>query len=79
MTVRSDAIASRRTLASPSIRVGRTGFTIVEAMIALSVLTIFLVTSTMALNLFDTRARPKNATRKQPAPLVDDYVSYPVG
>jgi competence protein ComGC len=53
----------------------RAGFTVVEALIALTVLTIFFVVSTMALNLFDTRAAQNRNTEAARA-IVDDYVSY---
>ena len=49
--------------------------TIVESVIALTVLSIFLVTSTMALNLFDTRAA-QNRNLEAARAVVDDYLTY---
>ena len=51
------------------------GFTLVEALIAITILMIFAVTSTMALNLFDDRA-VRNRNAEAARAVVDDYVNY---
>lgn len=61
--------------AAHSRRMRRGGFTIVEALIALVVLMIFLLTSTVALNLFDTRAAQNRNTEAARA-VVDDYINF---
>ncbi len=53
----------------------RGGFTLIEALIAITILMIFLVTSTMALNFFDDRAA-RNRNAEAARAVVDDYVNY---
>ncbi len=49
-------------------------FTIVEALVAISILAIFLVTSTMSLNFFDERAA-RNRNAEAARAVVEDYVN----
>ena len=51
------------------------GFTLIEALIAIVILMIFAVTSTMALNFFDDRAA-RNRNAEAARAVVDDYVNY---
>ena len=51
------------------------GFTIVEALISLTVLGIFAVTSTATLNFFETRSA-RNRNSEAARAIVDDYVNY---
>lgn len=56
----------------------RRGFTLVEALIAITILVIFAVTSTVALNFFDDRAA-RNRNAEAARGVVDDYVNYLLG
>ncbi len=51
------------------------GFTLIEALIAIVILMVFAVTSTMALNFFDDRAA-RNRNTEAARAVVDDYVNY---
>lgn len=50
-------------------------FTIVEALVAITVLMIFAVTSTMTLNFFDERAA-RNRNAEAARTIVEDYVNF---
>lgn len=50
-------------------------FTIVEALVAIVILMIFALTSTMALNSFDERAA-RNRNAEAARAIVEDYVNY---
>ena len=53
-------------------------FTIVEALVAIVILMIFAVTSTMSLNFFDERAA-RNRNAEAARAIVEDYVNYLLG
>ena len=60
-----------------NLRTGRSrrGFTILEAVIALTILALFGLGSTVALNLFDNRAA-RNRNAEAARAVVNDYVDY---
>jgi type II secretory pathway pseudopilin PulG len=61
--------------ANHSVLFGRNGFTILEAVISLAILALFGLGSTVALNLFDTRAA-RNRNAEAARGVVDDYVNF---
>ena len=63
----------RNRSAAPPARQG--AFTIVEALVAIVILMIFAVSSTMTLNLFDERAA-RNRNAEAARAIVDDYVNH---
>ena len=56
-------------------RRARRGFTVLEAVIALAILALFGLTSTITLNLFDNRAA-RNRNAEAARAVVNDYVDY---
>jgi hypothetical protein len=54
---------------------GRSGFSVLEAVISVAILALFGLGSTVALNLFDTRAT-RNRNAEAARGVVDDYVNF---
>ena len=60
---------------SLSVSRGRRGFTVLEAVISLAILALFGLSSTVTLNLFDTRAA-RNRNAEAARAVMNDYIDY---